>query len=114
MSENTFQIHQIMACPVQMVACYFDPVDEEVVQQSVICLAVIRYPNNEGDGYYDFIEPMIGEIDGSIIPADWQDGFLGIEYNGKEEAWDEAIRGLMKDKDKDGNGGDYGHKGGMN
>lgn len=111
MSDNNYQIHQILNCTIPMQAVFYDPDEMEVVRQDVICLAVIRYPNDEGAGYWDYIEPMIGERDGSIIPAEWQDGFLGVEY-GKELDWDTEIRELTKEAE--GNGCDCGSKRGMN
>jgi hypothetical protein len=90
-NNNTYQISSIIPTPVSMVAVYYDPEEMEIVRQDVICLAIIRYPNDEGDGYWDYIEPMVGDRDGSIVPADWQDGFLGVEY-GKELNWDSKIR----------------------
>jgi hypothetical protein len=40
------------------------------------------------------IRPMVGCSDGEIIDAEWLDGFLGVEYNGKSKSWDEEIREL--------------------
>ena len=96
MSDRNFKIHQIMPTPIPMQAVLYDPADEDTTRRDIICLAIIRYPDDdgEGDGYSDYIEPMIGERNGGIIPANWLDGFLGIEYSGKQENWDEEIREL--------------------
>lgn len=115
--SNEYLIKSIIPAPVPMQAVYFDPDNddgEELIRRDVICLAVVHiYPEPEkadphkaGDIWTmvtstpvpdSFIKPMIGMKDGDIIPADWLDGFLGLEYNGKSECWDEEIRELRGD-----------------
>ena len=98
MSDRNFQIHSIVNCNIPMQVALYDPEEEEVTRRDILCLAIIRYPDDEGEGdsYSDYIEPMIGERNGGIIPTNWLDGFLGIEY-GKQESWDDEIRELMGD-----------------
>lgn len=96
MLDRNFQIHQIMNLTIPMQVALYDSEEEEVTRRDILCLAIIRYPDDEGEGneYSDYIEPMIGERNGGIIPANWLDGFLGIEYGGKSENWDDEIREL--------------------
>ena len=111
MSDNSYQIHQIIPAPIPMQAVYYDPSDEEVTRQDIICLAVVYiYPGPEkvepqkaGDIWTmvtstpvpdSMVRPMVGMKDGEFIDADWLDGFLGIEYGGKSEDWDDEIREL--------------------
>lgn len=116
--SNEYLIKSIIPAPVPMQAVYFDPDNddgEELIRRDVICLAVVhiypepdkknpvRHENNTWSMVAtstpvpdSFIKPMIGMKDGDVIPADWLDGFLGVEY-GKQEDWDEEIRELRGD-----------------
>ena len=123
MSEGNFQIHQIMPVTIPMQAVFYDPEEMELVRQDVICLAVVYiYPEAQPEKQTDklfgadhtwsittatpipesYVVPMVGDREGYFCDPSCLDGFLGIEYNGKEESWDEAIRELTKDEEVDG------------
>ena len=118
MSDNSYQIHQIIPAPIPMQAVYYDLSEEELVRQDVICLAIVHcYPKQSKDEVKQvkgttesawnmvsiapipdsYIRPMVCEKDGNFIDPEWLDGFLGIEINGKPEDWEEEIRELMGD-----------------
>jgi hypothetical protein len=102
MSE--YQIHQIMPCAVPMEAVFFDLDEEETVRQEIQFLAIIRgyAPDGDGkgEGCPDFIRGMVGLPDGDFVDPAWLDGFLGVEFSGKHENWDEEIRQVILDGEK--------------
>jgi hypothetical protein len=94
-----YQIHQILPCPVEMVACFLDD-EEDVVRTPVHFLAVIRPVSpepEESEG--DFIRPMIGDRAGDFFDPCGDDDFLGIEYNGDRQDFSEEIRAITTKRD---------------
>ena len=91
---SNFIIKSIVPCPMPMQAVYYDPIDEEVVRQDVVCLAVIQNYDSEGDEW-DYVRPMVCDKGSGFSDPSWDDGFLGVE-NGKELDWDDEVKELLK------------------
>jgi hypothetical protein len=77
-----------------MQVVFYDMDDEELVRKDIVCLAVVYYFEDNEFIPNSFIEPMIGDESGFFCNPCWEDNFIGVEYNGKEENWDEEIREL--------------------
>lgn len=95
MSENyNYQIHQIMPCAVPMKIVFYDVDEEELVREDVVCMAIIHGYDGNNPIPDSLVVPMIGDRHGDFYDPCGQDDFIGVEYNGKEENWDEEIREL--------------------
>jgi hypothetical protein len=89
---TTYKIQQIMPVTIPMQACFYDDEEMEIVRQDVMCLAVIKFGDED-----DFITTMVCDQYGNFYDPCSDDNFLGIEVNGDKINWDSEIRKIEKE-----------------
>ena len=95
--EYEGRIIQIMPCLRPMVACYWTPEEVgEVFREPVAFLAIVE---SKSFKIYSNVIAMVLDNGEFECPND-ADNFLGLEYEGKQTTWLEAVAYLKKRREK--------------